>query len=153
MKSKELGTYLHVDTDNQIAKILLDSNNLVENYVNYNIYSFDNKISQIDGNPFLKWEPIKINSPGSISEIVSGNQFISHFRLGREKIWMNNFEDEGSSLWNINSESEVLQDSVFRRGSVGLLHKRNSNSPSNIVTNLEDRFLFKMISLILCTVI
>ena len=140
MKSKELGTYLHVDTDNQIATILLDSNNLVENYVNYNIYSFDSKISQIDGNPFLKWEPIKINSAGSISEIVSGNQFISHFRLGREKIWMNNFEDEGSSLWNLNSESEVLQDSVFRRGSVGLLHKRNSNSPSNIVTDLEDRF-------------
>ena len=56
---------------------------------------------------------------------------------------MNNFESEGSSLWNLNSESEILQDSVFRRGSIGLLHKRNSDSPSNIVTNLEDRFPFQ----------
>ena len=31
LKSKELNTYLHVDTDNQIATVLLDSNNLVEN--------------------------------------------------------------------------------------------------------------------------
>ena len=54
-----------------------------------------------------------------------------------------NFENEGSSLWNLNSESEILQDSVFRRGSIGLLHKRNSDSPSNIVTNLEDRFPFQ----------
>ena len=31
MKSKELDTYVHVDTDNQIATIIIDSNNLEEN--------------------------------------------------------------------------------------------------------------------------
>ena len=143
MKSKELDTYVHVDTDNQIATVIMDSSNLEEQYISYNILSFDKKITQINGDTFFKWEPIKINSPGSISEIVSGDPLISHFRVGREKIWMNNFESEGSSLWNLNSESEILQDSVFRRGSIGLLHKRNSDSPSNIVTNLEDRIPFQ----------
>ena len=61
----------------------------------------------------------------------------------KEKIWMNNFEDEGSSLWNLNSDSETIQDSVFRRGRKSLLHERSSNSPSNIVTNLEDRIPFR----------
>ena len=143
MKSKELHTYVHVDTDNQIATVVLDSNSMNEQHVDYNTYAFENKITQIEGNTFLKWEPIKINSPGSLSEIVSGSPFISHYRLGREKVWMNNFENEGSSLWNLNSESEILQDSVFRRGRMGLLHKRNSDSPSNIVTNLEERLPFR----------
>ncbi|MFL3005942.1 MAG: CapA family protein [Candidatus Neomarinimicrobiota bacterium] len=143
MKSKGLNTYVHVDTDNQIATVIMDSSNLEEQYISYNILSFDKKITQINGDTFLRWEPIKINGPGSISEIVSGDPLISHFRVGREKIWMNNFESEGSSLWNLNSESEILQDSVFRRGSIGLLHKRNSDSPSNIVTNLEDRLPFQ----------
>ena len=65
MKSKELGTYVHVDTDIQIATVILDSKSIIENPVSYNIYSSDNKITQIDGNTFLKWEPIKINSAGS----------------------------------------------------------------------------------------
>tara|TARA_X000000950_G_scaffold127573_1_gene159552 strand:- start:586 stop:1998 length:1413 start_codon:yes stop_codon:yes gene_type:complete len=143
MKSKELDTYVHVDTDKQIATVIMDSSSLNEQHISYNILSSDKKITQINGETLIKWKPIKINSPGSISEIVSGDPLISHFRVGREKIWMNNFESEGSSLWNLNSESEILQDSVFRRGNVGLLHRRNSNSPSNIVTDLEDRFPFQ----------
>ena len=56
---------------------------------------------------------------------------------------MKNFENEGSSLWNFNSDSEFLQDSIFRRGGIAASHLRNSDSPDNIVTNLEDRMPFK----------
>ena len=53
---------------------------------------------------------------------------------------MKNFENEGSSLWNVNSENEMVQDSIYRRGENALLHIRSSDSPNNIITNLEDRF-------------
>ena len=55
---------------------------------------------------------------------------------------MKNFEDEGSSLWNLNSESETIQDSIFRRGSSSLRHVRTPTSTDNIVTNLEERIPF-----------
>mgnify|MGYP007000405384 len=69
--------------------------------------------------------------------------YISHFRLGRELIWMGNFENEGSSLWNLNSDNEFLQDSILRRGKISVSHIRNNNSPSNIITNLKNKFPFK----------
>jgi len=143
MKSKALDTYIHVDTDNHYAVVTIDSNSMVREHTNYFLYSFSHEQTEINGTIVQKWDPMKINSPGSLSELISGNADIAYYRIGREKIWMNNFEDEGSSLWNLNSESETLQDSIFRRGKKSLLHERSFNSPSNIVTNLEDRIPFR----------
>ena len=143
MKSKALDTYIHVDTDNHYAVVTIDSNSMVREHTNYFLYSFSHEQTAINGTIVQKWDPMKINSPGSLSELISGNADISYYRIGREKIWMNNFENEGSSLWNLNSDSETLQDSIFRRGKKSLLHERSFNSPSNIVTNLEDRIPFR----------
>ena len=55
---------------------------------------------------------------------------------------MKNFEDEGSSLWNLNSSNEMIQDSIFRKGNNGIQHIRYPESPDNIVTDLEERIPF-----------
>ena len=95
MKSKALDTYIHVDTDNHYAVVTIDSNSMVRENTNYFLYSFSHEETEINGTIVQKWDPMKINSPGSLSELISGNADISYYRIGREKIWMNNFENEG----------------------------------------------------------
>ena len=139
MKSKELDTYIHVNEYLNKAYVILDTLQLTNQIINYSI----NNLEWEDYENYYISKPILIPESGSISEIINGNPYISHYRLGRELIWMGNFENEGSSLWNINSENEFLQDSIFRRGSNALSHIRDSNSPNNIITNLENKFPFK----------
>ena len=139
MRSRELDTYVHVDTDNQNATVIVDTGDIESLYNDYDLWVSNSKPVQIDGQNYFKSEPINIPKAGSLSKILDGNISIVYFRLGREKIWMKNFENEGSTLWNLNSEYEVLQDSIFRRGGSALLHIRSEDSPSNIVTNLEER--------------
>ena len=55
---------------------------------------------------------------------------------------MNNFEDEGSSLWNLNSESEFYKIQFLEEG-VWVVTQAKFEFTSNIVTNLEDRFPFQ----------
>ena len=142
MRSKELETYLHVDKDNNRAYVIMDTINMLEQTIYYTASTSNSKSILLGGESYQQSEPIPISKAGSISKITNENGQIIFYRLGREKIWMKNFENEGSSLWNLNNSNEILQDSIFRRGSSALLHLRNQNSPSNIVTNLEERLPF-----------
>ena len=138
-KSKELDTYVSINRDINRAFIILDT--LEMNYQLLN-HSIDELEWDQKENYFIS-KPVLLPESGSISQITVENPYISHFRLGRELIWMGNFENEGSSLWNLNSDNEFLQDSIFRRGKISVSHIRNNNSPSNIITNLENKFPFK----------
>ena len=93
-------------------------------------------------NYYFVSKPIPIPEAGSLSHILS-NFDIFQYRLGKELVWMGNFENEGSSLWNLNSNSESLHDSIYRRGSSSISHLRSSISPGNIITNLENKFPYK----------
>ena len=55
---------------------------------------------------------------------------------------MKNFENEGSTFWNFNSDNEFIQDSIYRRGNLAAAHLRTENSGDNIITNLEERILY-----------
>jgi hypothetical protein len=121
------------------AFIILDTLQINNQLIQYSINELEWNQNQ---NYFIS-KPILLPESGSISKIISENSYISHYRLGRELVWMGNFENEGSSLWNLNSENEFLQDSIFRRGSISISHIRDENSPNNIITNLENRFPFK----------
>jgi poly-gamma-glutamate capsule biosynthesis protein CapA/YwtB (metallophosphatase superfamily) len=143
MQSKKLDTYLHVDTDNHIAHVILDTFLLQRESLLYNTSINSSKTVDINGSNYFKSNPILVSKAGSLSGILGSNHAISHYRLGREKIWMNNFEDEGSSLWNLNSENETVQDTIFRRGHYAVSHKRDYQSPVNLVTNLEERIPIK----------
>ncbi len=139
MKSRELDTYVHVNQSLNKAYVISDTSNLSENLVNYSITNIEWEADEF----FFISKPILLPEAGSISEILNNNSDVSHYRLGRELIWMGNFENEGSSIWNLNSNNEFLQDSIFRRGSLAIAHIRDENSPNNIITNLENKFPFK----------
>ncbi len=135
MKSKELNTYLSVDLQEIEANVILDTlNMLIENeqYTEDLNFSFTGEeyISQIIHLP--QWGNIS-----SIDVISPENNF--EFRVGRELIWFGNYEDEGASIWNVNSENEWLDDSEFYEGELSLCIHQNSANGYNIITNLENR--------------
>ncbi len=143
MRSRELDTYVHVDSDNHLATVIMDSTTLQIQILDYIVQLRDTKQFQFNEQAYFKSDPIPIAEAGSISEIMSGYHHITHYRLGREKIWMKNFENEGSTLWNFNSESEFIDDSVYRRGGEAAVQIRQESSSENVITNLENRVPFK----------
>ena len=135
MKSKELNTYLSVDLVEIEANVILDTlTMLIENeqYTEDLIFSFNGEeyVSQIVHLP--QWGNIS-----SVDIISPGNNF--EFRVGRELIWFGNFEDEGASVWNVNSNDEWLDESEFYEGARSLCIHQNSTNGYNIITNLENR--------------
>ena len=143
IRSRELGTYVHVNQETNRAIVVMDTLALFSQELDYIIWDPIWKETNLDGEPYFVSNPLSIPDAGSLSKIIGGFQPITHFRLGREKIWMKNFEDEGSSLWNFNSNSEFLQDSVFRRGGTAAFQLRYDYALDNVITNLEDRLPFK----------
>ena len=141
--SRELNTYVHVNSDNQTATVIMDTLSMDVQFLDYTGRVEAIKEITLNGEPYYESDPIYLPRAGSLSEILGGTNQITHYRLGREKLWMKNFENEGSSLWNFNSDYEFLQDTVFRRGGTGACHIRDVNSPDNIVTNLEGRIPYK----------
>ena len=142
VRSRELDTYVHVNSDHHLGTVIMDSTTLQTQQMDYLGIVGDAKQFQFNDQIYYKSDPIPLADAGSLSEILGGYNQITHYRLGREKIWMKNFENEGSTLWNFNSDSEFLQDSVFRRGGTGATHIRQETSLDNIITNLEERAPF-----------
>ncbi|MDP8269073.1 MAG: CapA family protein [Candidatus Tenebribacter davisii] len=135
MKSKEVNTYLSIDPVEMQANIILDTlSMLIENEQ----YS-ENLEFTFNGNEYIS-QVIKLPEWGDISsidEITNGNDF--DFRVGRELVWFGNYEDEGASVWNINSNDEWLDDSEFYEGELALCIHQNAANGYNIITNLENR--------------
>ncbi len=134
-RSKEMGTYLSVDPDNNTASVIMDTLNM-EIFENHNDefipINFDGEISISD--------PLHLPRNGSISSIdliIPSSDW--EYRLGREIIWFGNFEDEGCTLWNVNSDDEWYDDTEAYEGVYSLRHRRFPYSGDNIVTNLERR--------------
>ena len=142
MLSKELDTYVHVDKDNQRAYVVMDTTTMIIENIHYDTWIMNPRSTILNNASYFQSEPLYISKTGSISKISIGHPSVTHFRLGREKVWMKNFENEGSSLWDLNSSNEMIQDSIFRRGNNGLLHIRYPESSDNIITNLEERIPF-----------
>ncbi len=143
MQSRELDTYVHVNPESNRGIVVMDTLALFSQELDYSIWDPIWKETLLEGEPYFVSNPLSIPNAGSLSKITGGFQPITHYRLGREKIWMKNFEDEGSSLWNFNSNSEFLQDSIFRRGETAASQIRYDYAQDNIITNLEDRMPFK----------
>ena len=143
MRSRELDTYVHVNPESNRGIVVMDTLALFSQGLDYSIWNLIWKETLLEGEPYFVSNPLSIPNAGSLSKITGGFQPITHYRLGREKIWMKNFEDEGSSLWNFNSNSEFLQDSIFRRGETAASQIRYDYAQDNIITNLEDRMPFK----------
>lgn len=96
MRSRELNTRLLVDKNNMEARVLMEDDNPAVCVSPSSIYK------SLDSHVLGQNQTAPINLPrmGSISEITSIEPADdAQIRLGEEKIWYGNFEDEGSSFW------------------------------------------------------
>ncbi len=134
MRSKELGTYLNVDRANVIANIILDTLNMEITTTTY-----QNDVTIEEDNGIWISKPMRLQRNGNISEITSIFPASNwEYHLGREIIWFGNFEDEGCTLWDIDSNDEWYDDTVAYEGESSLCQRRYAGSGS-IITNFENR--------------
>ncbi len=134
-RSKNMNTYLHVDREEITASVIFDTLNMeinTENYVEILSLTVDNG----------EWisSPLKLARNGHISSINSVTPENNwHYRLGREIVWFGNCEDEGCTLWNLNSDDEWYDETEFYEGERSICHRRYPDSGDNIVTNFTNR--------------
>jgi Bacterial capsule synthesis protein PGA_cap/PKD domain/FlgD Ig-like domain len=135
MKSKDLNTYLHVDRQQNTAEVIIDTLTM-----NIDTQAYQQQVALDSLNGYYISTPIKLPHNGFFSNLdqiyPTGNY---EFRLGREDIWFGNFEPEGSTEWDVNSEDEWIDDTEFYEGEYSLHLQRASTAPENVITNLENR--------------
>lgn len=135
-RSKDLGTYLIVDSQSVTASIVLDTLHLRPNIVPH---TSQVQVQQ-QGNEWIS-EPLRLAKSGDVSSIASITPSASwQYRLGTDVIWFGNFEDEGCSLWNINDSNEGYDTTAYHTGKRSLLQQRNAGTGS-ITTGFEERIL------------
>ena len=136
-RSKDLDTYLNINRDSVFATVIMDTTNMTAYQTEY--------ISELPledaGNNWVS-PPHRLKQSGSVSSVnnIEPNGTYE-FRLGRELIWFGNMEDEGCTLWNLNSSKETYCDTAAYTGNRSIQHIRLSSSSYNIVTNFEERII------------
>ncbi|MBN1423174.1 CapA family protein [Candidatus Fermentibacteria bacterium] len=135
-RSREMDTYLYVDTENTRGRIHLDT--LIMPVDTGNYYLPARTATFEEG--FWITEPLRLARQGNVSSIDSlGPEGGWEYRLGRETLWGGSFEDEGCTLWNLNSPSEWYDSTESYRGARSIRHRRYPDSVGLVVTNLEWR--------------
>lgn len=136
-RSKLLKTYLKVDRENIVATVIMDTLNMQLFETEYFVTAEMNPENS-------SWitRPVLLENGGRISAVYDIQPPESYeFRLGRDEIWFGNMEDEGCTLWNLNSADETYCDTVAYSGQRSIQLRRESGAPYNIVTNFEQRII------------
>lgn len=82
--------------------------------------------------------PIEHDGLGTLSQVVSvDGPGYAEVRLGRELLWHGDFEDEGATLWNLNSGDEEFDETVFHQGARSLRQHRDPQNQGPVTTDLE----------------
>lgn len=150
-RSKLLKTYLKVDSENVVATVIMDTLNM-QLFENEYFVTAEMKPE----NASFITRPIMLETGGSISSVYDIQPPEAYyFRLGRDEIWFGNMEDEGCTLWNLNSADETYCDTVAYSGQRSIQLRRESGAPYNIVTNFEQRIICRSdtLSFTLCSYI
>ena len=99
--------------------------------------------------PVLSYEPdlsypMEVYYDGFLTSIeaVEGIAANCEVRFGREMLWMGNFEDEGSTLWDLDSDWEIIDNFITYEGEGALKLIRNAYQSSAVTVQLEKRFSF-----------
>jgi poly-gamma-glutamate capsule biosynthesis protein CapA/YwtB (metallophosphatase superfamily) len=138
-RTKDLDTYLEIDRDSVIATVIMDTTNMLTYFTENSV-----ELSMQEAGNIWSTPPHSLNKFGSISSVNSIEPNGTYeFRLGREELFFGNMEDEGCSLWNLDSPNETWCDTVAYKGERSIQHVRTSNSTSNIITNFEERLVLR----------
>ncbi|MCK4655358.1 MAG: CapA family protein, partial [Candidatus Cloacimonetes bacterium] len=134
-KSKDQNTYLYVDRIDILANVIIDTLNMD---IKTKDYEWQIDFQEVED--FFVSDALRLPRKGNISSIDYIYPYGNYeFRVGREIVWFGNFEDEGSTGWNVNSDDEWIDDTVSYEGECSLCQRRYPDSGDNIVTNLEKR--------------
>ncbi len=137
-RSKELGTYMIVDSDSIHARIILDTLTMSSE-----TFACTDTVPMYEDTAGWTCPPHHLQETGSVSSLVSiAPPGTWQYRLGREMtwLWFGNFEDEGSTMWLLDDTDEFYDDSVAFSGLRSLCQYRPTGSGA-IVTNLEGRIV------------
>ena len=102
MRSRELNTLVMVDNNRMSASVVVDDSQL---QTSSHPYTYNLLLEPVTGQGNVS-KPLKLPRYGSISAVNAIEPVGSaDYRLGAETIWYGNFEDEGSSLWDVEAWS------------------------------------------------
>lgn len=134
-RSKELDTYVYVDREQTLGTVRLDTLGMPQEVRAFRLSA---PLAWVDGE--WKTAPLRLARRGNVSSIDSLNPPGPwEYRLGRDILWCGSCEDEGSTLWNLNSPSEWYDSTESYSGARSITHRRNPGSAGVVVTNLEWR--------------
>ncbi len=107
MRSAEFNTKLVVNYDDVTAKVLMDDSDAA---LSSHSQTLNQDLQPVAGLGNLT-QPFKLPRHGSISAVNSIEPVSqASYRFGAETVWFGNFEDEGSTLWDVEtfSTTDVL---------------------------------------------
>lgn len=131
-RSRDLNTYLIVDSLSVAATIVLDTTRLRPQ-----VFARTEQLPlQQQGSEWIS-EPLRLARRGSISSLESITPAGAwQYRLGRDVVWFGNFENEGCALWNLaGAEYDSAIFHSFRRSLV----QRRAVGTGTLTTNFEKR--------------
>jgi poly-gamma-glutamate capsule biosynthesis protein CapA/YwtB (metallophosphatase superfamily) len=133
-RSRDLGTWLVVDSQSVTASIVLDTSQLRPRIVDrFEIVQLQQSASEWVSTPVRF---VRGGSPSSIENVSPQSSW--RYRTGRDVVWFGNFENEGCALWSPGSGQ--YDSSTAHAGRRSLLHRRTAGSAS-ITSNIEKRIL------------
>jgi poly-gamma-glutamate capsule biosynthesis protein CapA/YwtB (metallophosphatase superfamily) len=132
-RSQELGTILVVDPGTVTAQVLTDPD-----YLTVADHSFPGGMEPDTMEPGWQSEPIALEQGGNLSALDATANTVQ-YSLGRDLIWFGNMEDEGCTLWNLNSSYEQYDSEIFANGERSI-RVGNYTGNDGVTVNLENRF-------------
>lgn len=140
-RSKEFGTYLHVDREKERAYVIMDTLHIdYYDIEEEGVLLFEEDVEE----KVFYSEPMRfsrLSHPTLFHNIKPYNDY--KYRLGRELLWYGNFEDEGSTLWNTDIPSVKFDKETVYQGERSLRLTSEPGSGSFYANKQERLRIFK----------
>ena len=134
-RSKELDTYMYVDREEVIGKIILDTLSMETNTA---ITTEDVQLEFLS-NSYIS-SPKKTTHKANISEMSSITpQSNWEYRVGKDLVWFGNMEDEGCTMWELIEPDEFYDNTTSYEGQRSIGHEWDENNYYDLSTKLEGR--------------
>lgn len=134
--SRDLGTILHVDREAGRGYVVLDP---ATQETHSEMFTIQLALQPADS---LRWQtvPIRLEREGFLSQLyeIRPQPHPWRYRIGREVLWMGNFEAEGSTLWELDHADESIDETIAHRGQRSLKQERPAGWV-RLNTHLEKR--------------
>lgn len=138
--SRDLNCLIVPDYNQNIGNIMIDPSQAISTVIfdSLTIFFPDSTAEEFISNP------AEIQYDGYLTVIQSINGIAAdtiEFCLGRDFLWVGNFEDEGSTIWDTENSSVSYDSFIKYSGNRSMRVTSNSYQPSESYTMLENRFV------------